>query len=166
MQLQSLLESSSTDKSVSVFPAIIGRRPRCILPPITNSGTNFPDQLSPLLSRLVIDCIRQSQSAVAAKPVFVPRIGWATQHSADELHIQFNDGARLLLNHDRSLIRRIRYTAPPACLPDDVAGQRKEQCFKSSDPLPVDILQRLEVMPMVIEHLRFAAGSTNPQSSS
>ncbi|TPP64731.1 Serine/threonine-protein kinase PLK4 [Fasciola gigantica] len=154
------------------FPAIIGRRPKPAGIVHSNSKSAAPAQTSLCmvncgstladLPATLLDLISPSVApdqrcaqifSTSSKPVFIPQVGWADQRSADELQVQFNDGAQLLLTYDRSLVRSIHFTPPPH--PDGTVGQMATaQRYTTSDPLPDEVHRRLELMPLVIQHLR------------
>ncbi|KAA3676313.1 polo-like kinase 4 [Paragonimus westermani] len=173
---QALLTSEETytfpwQMANSTFPAIIGRRPKTIgLSPHDSalntkhaSASSPSDLLPPLLAQLVSACPKNKSVVVNPNPVFVPLVGWAQQQSEDELQVQFNDGARLLLSYDRTLVRSIRYTSPPA---GNNGGAPEEHCYGSMDPLPEDVHRRLELMPLVIHRLRQEDGGRTVSNSS
>ncbi|VEL08924.1 unnamed protein product [Protopolystoma xenopodis] len=84
--------------------------------------------------------------------VFVEGIGWASVPSAEELQVQFNDGARLLIIYSDSLVRQIRFTPPVAH--NGLADPIEECVFAPTDRLPAELHSRLALMPRVVKCLR------------
>ncbi|TGZ70603.1 hypothetical protein CRM22_003112 [Opisthorchis felineus] len=155
-KIEALLSTTDrAERQSSIFPIILGRRPKSDpggpLDRPTDHNVSGPRRLlTPLLARLVADVSMPKQATPASKSVFVPNIGWALNHSDKELQVQFNDGARLLLSYDRSLVQSIRYTPPP----EDNRPVPTEAIYGNSDPLPEDVHRRLELMPVVIQRIR------------
>ncbi|VDP77529.1 unnamed protein product [Echinostoma caproni] len=171
-KIEELLSASTDQTQLSSFPAIIGRRPKSTGLPASNSipavtsqthssmvniGSALVDLPATLLG-LISSCLTANPrcshiSSPSNRPVFVPNVGWADQRSSDELQVQFNDGAQLLLSYDRSLVRSIHFIPPPHS--SGVACQStRPQRYSTSDTLPDEVQQRLELMPLVIQHLR------------
>ncbi|CAH8478833.1 unnamed protein product [Heterobilharzia americana] len=165
-----------SESSCSLFPVILGRRPRVgissiplskidsgtiSLPNVITCGSVGQISLSSQLYNLVSDCfetkhktsLSEDQKHSDSPPtnsVFVPNVGWANQFTDDKLQVQFNDGAKLLLIYDRTLVHSIHFTPPPG---SDHQSQ-KEKVYSTSDALPEHVYRRLEVMPTVIRRLR------------
>ncbi|XP_018647759.1 LOW QUALITY PROTEIN: kinase [Schistosoma mansoni] len=181
-QLLARMDSEENDTSVlscSSFPVILGHRPKIGFNLVTSSQ-NHPkptsvtnmitnelgDQvsLSSQLYNLISDCLKEKyknplsenqakHDRLPTNAVFVPNVGWASQFSDDRLQVQFNDGAKLLLVYNRTLVYAIHYSAPP----ETDQELPKEYVYNTSDPLPEHIYRRLEVMPTVIKQLRTVA---------
>ncbi|KAM7535971.1 hypothetical protein Aperf_G00000104475 [Anoplocephala perfoliata] len=151
------LDSDTT----SLFPVIIGRRPII-------AATSKPPQGSLIssvcLSQLVANCRnttppvtdhQQRSSSRQRDPIFVPSVGWVTQLSPEELQVQFNDGARLVVVYSTATVRSIRYQPPS--LNTEGGGDVEERVYStasSTTPLPQDVRSRLEVIPKVVKCLR------------
>ncbi|CAH8435087.1 unnamed protein product [Schistosoma intercalatum] len=181
-QLLARMDSEDNDTSVlscSSFPVILGHRPNTGFNLITSSQyypkpTSFTNvitnelgdqvSLSSQLYNLISDCLKEKyknplsenqakHDHLPTNAVFVPNVGWASQFSDDRLQVQFNDGAKLLLVYNRTLVYSIHYSAPP----EHNQELPKEYVYNASDPLPDHIYRRLEVMPTVINQLRTVA---------
>ena len=168
LEIESSLEKfniaiSPLDSTVSSpFPVVIGRRP---------TGANTPKQphfkgpLSSIcLTQLVVNAnaapapgaeTHQRSSSRYSEPVFVPSIGWVSQPSPEELQVQFNDGARLVVVYSTATVHCIRYQSPAS--PDGPPGKSEEEqtyYMESSTSLPAEVRSRLEVIPKVVKCLR------------
>ncbi|KAH9284931.1 Serine/threonine-protein kinase PLK4 [Echinococcus granulosus] len=159
LEVESSLEKfnvalSPLDAEVSSpFPVIIGRR-SCAASKTSSKGPVS----STCLSQLVASCstsVSDSQPRSFSRhydPVFVPSVGWVSQPSPEELQVQFNDGARLVVVYSTATVHSIRYH-PPA-----IAGEEEEEqvysTASSSTPLPAEVRSRLEVIPKVVKCLR------------
>nr|CAH8828857.1 unnamed protein product [Trichobilharzia regenti] len=164
--------------SYSPFPVILGRRFKSGVNQISLTKSDskllsLPNEsanqisLSVQLYNLISNCLEskpknplsddQAQSdPPLTNPIFVPNVGWANQFSDDRLQVQFNDGAKLLLIYDRTLVHSIHFTSPPG---SDQELQT-EKVYSTSDPLPEHVYRRLEVMPTVIKRLRSITSKT------
>ncbi|CAL8094716.1 unnamed protein product [Calicophoron daubneyi] len=171
--LLSHLSSPEVDRSYSVFPVVIGRRPKSSS--ISHSSSppsqlklqlydNLPSPIveSPLLLELVGSCLRPFDESLPKRdrvderrPVFVPNVGWAQQSSDRELQVNYNDGAQLTLLYDNAQVQSIGFTPPPSMNNMDPHPQH----FTSTDHLPGNILQRLESVPIVIQRLLIGTNS-------
>lgn len=145
----------------SPFPVIIGRRPAIAAASKHTQGSLIS---SICLSQLVANCRsttspvtnhQQRPSSCHRDPIFVPSVGWVTQPSPEELQVQFNDGARLVVIYSTATVHSIRYQ-PPSLNPEG-GGDVEEQVYStasSKTPLPQDVRSRLEVIPKVVRCLR------------
>ena len=146
----------------SPFPVIIGRR-------ATGASIGKPHQArgpisSTCLSQLVANCSvaapqevdkRQRSSSRYSEPVFVPAIGWVSQPSPEELQVQFNDGARLVVVYSTTTVHSIRYQPPAAHEePQGKSGEEQTYFMESSTSLPAEVRTRLEIIPKVVKCLR------------
>lgn len=161
VKLEQTLSSFSISREVcepvrtSIFPLVLGRKPKNVFVDSQNvPDPGTPDTLPPCLSKLVSCTVRSKLNRDHRPPIFVPTVGWAQQQADDELQVQFNDGARLVLSYDQSLVNCVRYTPPPAPGEAPSFEKSKERYYGNADPLPEDVHRRLEVMPLVIQRLR------------
>ncbi|VDD82212.1 unnamed protein product [Mesocestoides corti] len=146
------LDSDTTQ----VFPVIIGRRPSTVATPSIRGPL-----LSNCLSQLVAKCSTQHRQRSSSRhetgqPVFVPSVGWVSQPSPEELQVQFNDGARLVVVYSTATVHLIRFQPPPSTGRDGEGEETEEQVFStlSSAPLPAEVRARLEAIPKVVKCLR------------
>ncbi|VUZ50068.1 unnamed protein product [Hymenolepis diminuta] len=129
----------------SPFPVIIGRRPNIAVTSIPPPGSLIPSSLC--LSKLVANCrntINTSDhqphhrsTSRQCDPVFVPSVGWVSQPSPEELQVQFNDGARLVVVYSTATVHSIRYKPPL-----ENSQEVEEQVYStasSTNPLPQDV---------------------------
>ncbi|VDN97225.1 unnamed protein product [Rodentolepis nana] len=154
IEIESSLEKFSRDvspldpESTSPFPVIIGRRPNIAVTSKPLSRPLIPS--SPCLSKLVANCRNIANSndhnhrstSQQRDPIFVPSVGWVSQPSSEELQVQFNDGARLVVVYTTATVHSIRYQ-PPLQNGQDVEEQ-VYSTVSSTNPLPPDVRSRLE----------------------
>ncbi|KAM3182874.1 hypothetical protein ACTXT7_011477 [Hymenolepis weldensis] len=144
----------------SPFPVIIGRRPNIAVTSIPPPGSLIPSSLC--LSKLVANCRNtinttdhqphHRSTSRQCGPVFVPSVGWVSQPSPEELQVQFNDGAQLVVVYSTATVHSIRYKPPL-----ENGQEVEEQVYStasSTNPLPPDVRNRLEVIPKVVKCLR------------
>lgn len=152
--------SSTNPEIPSPFPVIIGRRPNMSAPPTGSSPIPSSPCLSQLLKAITTDHPHRSTSR-QRDPIFVPSVGWVSQPSEEELQVQFNDGARLVVAYSTATVHSIRYQ-PPSVSGEEVGEERVYSTASSTNPLPADVRSRLEVIPKVVKCLR--SRSKSPSS--
>ncbi|XP_041359491.1 serine/threonine-protein kinase PLK4-like isoform X2 [Gigantopelta aegis] len=96
--------------------------------------------------------VRKAASEVIQQ-MFVPNIGWASQHSNGEIWVKFNDGTQL----------GVKSTATTVTFMDH-HGQTLR--YHQSDILPNFVKVKLEKVPVVLEYLRTRASKMSMVSSS
>lgn len=136
----------------------------------TSTSPNLSIELSPSMYNLVRVCLDRDQIMIHSNPksdhlirssanpepsammnefVFVPNIGWAHQSDQNQqIQVQFNDGTRLVLIYDQSLIKSICYSQ------FDEGLLLTKTYEAATDALPEYVHEKLKLMPRVIQQLR------------
>ncbi|XP_013418582.1 serine/threonine-protein kinase PLK4 [Lingula anatina] len=81
-----------------------------------------------------------SPSARVLKRMFVPDVGWASQHCDGSVWVQFNDGTQVCVSSSQTAIKYV-----------DQAG--KVARYGETDHLPSHVMKKLEKLPAVVEKL-------------